>query len=95
MVAAPVMVTPVTVMPVMTMPIPVMMAPMAVVPAAVAVMPMVAPAHLLRRKPAGLLAGGHCTMQIMLGRKWRWRQRRGSNISHSQGHPGGNAKSDS
>jgi hypothetical protein len=89
------MAPPVVVMPVMTMPTPVTVVPMAVVPAPMAMMPMVAPAHLLRREPAGLLARGHCTMHIMLRRKWRRRQWRGSGVSHSHGHRRGNAKSNS
>jgi hypothetical protein len=91
----PMVVVPVTVVPVMTVPAPVTMVPMAMVPAPMVMMPAVAPAHLLRRKLTGLLARRHSTMEIVLCRKWRWRQWRSSCVRHSQGHRRRNTKSDS
>jgi hypothetical protein len=85
----------------MVPPAPVMVVaptPVAVVP--MMMMPAMAPVHLLRRQPAGLLARRHRAMNVSVGRMWylahdrRRRQWRGVGIRHRKRGPGGNAKSE-
>jgi hypothetical protein len=91
---------PVMMVPMMVAPAPMVVmapAPMTVVPAPMTMMPMpmpvMAPAHLLRREPAGLFARSHRTMNISLRGKGCRRQRRCCGVGGAQAGACGQAQS--